>query len=130
MQQVVTVGGKQVVTGAAPEQLAALNSQAKIWMPISGAGAFYPTSWAVEDGSFLRVNNLTIGYTFPATQLGKIKISSLRVYVTGNNLAILTGYSGYDPEVNTRRATPITPGVDYSAYPRSRSFFFGLNLTL
>lgn len=130
MQQVITVGGKQVVTGASPEQLAALNGNAKIWMPISGAGAFYPTSWAVEDGSFLRVNNVTLGYTFPAKQLGKVKISSLRIYVTGNNLAILTRYSGYDPEVNTRRATPVTPGVDYSAYPRSRSFFFGINLTL
>lgn len=130
IQQVITVGGKQVVTGASPEELAAVNGDARIWMPISGAGAFYPTSWAVEDGSFLRINNITIGYTFPSKWLSRAKISSLRIYATGNNLAVLTGYSGYDPEVNSRRSTPITPGVDYAAYPRSRSFFFGLNLTL
>lgn len=130
IQQVTTVGGKQVVTGASPEELAAVNGNAKIWMPISGAGAFYPTSWSVEDGSFLRINNITVGYTFPSRWLSRVKINSLRIYATGNNLAILTRYTGYDPEVNTRRATPITPGVDYAAYPRSRSFFFGLNLTL
>ncbi|WP_223151790.1 SusC/RagA family TonB-linked outer membrane protein [Chitinophaga qingshengii] len=130
IQQVVTIGGKQAVTGASPEELAAVNANAKIWMPLSGAGAFYPTSWAVEDGSFLRVNNVTIGYTFPSKWLSRAKIGSLRVYATGNNLAVLTRYTGYDPEVNTRRSTPITPGVDYAAYPRSRSFFFGLNLTL
>ncbi|WP_211092543.1 SusC/RagA family TonB-linked outer membrane protein [Chitinophaga varians] len=130
IQQVITVGGRQVVTGASPEELAAVNSNAKIWMPISGAGAFYPTSWALEDGSFLRINNITIGYTFPAKWLGRAKIGSLRIYATGNNLAVLTRYTGYDPEVNSRRSTPITPGVDYAAYPRSRSFFFGLNLTL
>ncbi|MBC9913824.1 TonB-dependent receptor [Chitinophaga varians] len=130
IQQVITVGGKQVVTGASPEELAAVNSGANIWMPISGAGAFYPTSWAVEDGSFLRINNITIGYTFPSRWLSRAKIGSLRIYATGNNLAVLTRYTGYDPEVNSRRSTPITPGVDYAAYPRSRSFFFGLNLTL
>ncbi len=45
--------------------LSALNANAKIWQPIKGAGAFYPSSWAIEDGSFLRFNNLTIGYTLP-----------------------------------------------------------------
>lgn len=130
VQRVSTVGGKQVVTGVAPDQLAALNSHAKIWQPISGAGAFYPTSWVMEDGSFLRLNNITLGYTFPQSLLKKAKIANLRAYVTVNNLAVLTNYTGYDPEVNARRQTPLTPGVDYSAYPRSRAFLFGLNLTL
>jgi hypothetical protein len=53
----------------------------------------------------------------------------VRVYVTGSNLFCLTPYSGYDPEVDTRRTTPLTPGVDYSAYPKSIGFVAGLNLT-
>lgn len=130
IQQVVTISGKQVVTGIAPDKLAAINKNASIWIPISGVGAWYPTSWAMEDGSFLRINNISLGFTFPARLLKPIKIKSLRVYGTVNNLAVITGYSGYDPEVNTRRATPVTPGVDWSAYPRSRIFILGLNLSL
>lgn len=130
VQKVVTISGQQVVTGAPPAELAALNKNATIWMPISGVGAWYPTSWAMEDGSFLRINNITLGYTLPTSLLNRVKIKSLRVYGTVNNLAVLTGYSGYDPEVNTRRTTPVTPGVDWSAYPRSRSFILGLNLSL
>ncbi|WP_276480474.1 SusC/RagA family TonB-linked outer membrane protein [Paraflavitalea pollutisoli] len=130
VQRVTTVGGKQVVTGVAPDLLAELNKNAQIWQPIAGAGAFYPTSWVMEDGSFLRLNNITLGYAFPQSLLKKAKMGNLRAYVTVNNIAVLTGYSGYDPEVNARRQTPLTPGVDYSAYPRSRAFFFGLNLSL
>ena len=53
------------VYGIPPDQLAALNANATIWQPLKSAGAFYPSSWAIEDGSFLRINNVTIGYTFP-----------------------------------------------------------------
>lgn len=112
-----------------PQQLERLNANARIWRPLTSASSFFVHSWAVEDGSFLRVNNLTIGYTIPKKILSRAKISNLRVYATGNNLAILTNYSGYDPEVNTRRNTPLTPGVDYSAYPRSRAYIFGVNLS-
>ena len=56
-------------------------------------------------------------------------VARLRVYATVNNVAVLTGYSGYDPEVNVRNSNPVTPGVDYSAYPRSRSFIGGINVT-
>lgn len=117
--------------GAAPDQLKAINANAKIWQPITGTGAFYPSSWAIEDGSFLRINNVTLGYSLPVktlVQLSKLHISRLRVYVTANNLAVLTSYTGYDPEVSVRRS-PLTPGLDYSAYPRSRSYVFGLNVT-
>ncbi len=113
-----------------PAALAALNTNAKIWSPLRSASSFYVHSWAVEDGSFLRVNNITLGYTLPSSILNKVKINKLRFYGTVNNLAVLTNYSGYDPEVNTRRSTPLTPGVDYSAYPRSRAFIFGANLSL
>lgn len=117
----------QVVTD--PEQLAAMNANAKLWAPLTTASSFYVHSWAVEDGSFLRVNNVTLGYTLPQNWLTRVKIKSFRVYGTVNNLAILTNYSGYDPEVNTRRRTPLTPGVDYSAYPRSRAYIVGVNLS-
>jgi hypothetical protein len=117
----------QVVTD--PAELAALNKNATIWQPVKSSTAFYPQSWAVEKGSFLRLNNITLGYTIPSDIIQKIKIQKLRAYVTLNNLAVLTDYTGYDPEVNTRRSTPVTPGVDFSAYPRSTSYIFGLNVT-
>ncbi len=124
-----TVGGitKAYAFGAAPAVLDSINNGAKIWFPIEGGGAFYPHSWAVEDGSFLRLNNITIGYSLPVKSLVKLHISKLRVYTTMNNLAVLTSYSGYDPEVSVRK-NPLTPGLDYSAYPKNRSFIFGVNV--
>lgn len=113
-----------------PAALTALNANAKIWSPLTTASSFYVHSWAIEDGSFLRLNNVTLGYTLPSSIMKKIKISNFRVYGTVNNVFVLTNYSGYDPEVNTRRSTPLTPGVDYAAYPRSRAFIVGLNLSL
>ena len=113
-----------------PAQLAKLNEGATLWQPLRSASSFNVHSWAIEDGSFLRINNLTLGYTLPSRLTQKAKIKSLRFYGTVNNLAIFTNYTGFDPEVNTRRNTPLTPGVDYSAYPRSRAFIFGVNLSL
>jgi TonB-linked SusC/RagA family outer membrane protein len=107
--------------------LNAMNANASIWAAPTGRYAI--TSWAIEDGSFLRLNNLTIGYTLPAGLLKKVYISNLRVYIAAYNLCTFSKYSGYDPEVDTRRSTPATPGVDYSAYPKSRSFNFGVNVT-
>ena len=114
-----------VITDAAA--LAGANADAEIWSPNLGRYLFH--SWAVEDGSFLRVSNVTLGYTLPSSLTRKIAIQNLRLYVTGNNLFTFTNYSGYDPEVDTRRKTPLTPGVDYSAYPRSRMYLVGLNVT-
>lgn len=118
----------QVVTD--PTELAAMNENATIWSPLTSASSFWVHSWAVEDGSFLRINNITLGYSLPKSILSKARISNLRVYGTVNNLAVFTNYSGYDPEVNTRRSTPMTPGVDYAAYPKSRTYIFGINVTL
>jgi TonB-linked SusC/RagA family outer membrane protein len=113
-----------------PVQLAALNVNAKLWRPVSSGGAsFQVHSWAVEDGSFIRINNISLGYNFPVKAIKGLGISKLRLYVTGNNLGIITSYTGYDPEVNARRSNPLTPGVDYSAYPKSRLYMFGLNAT-
>jgi len=118
------------IIGIPPDQLAALNADSTIWQPGRGTGAsaFIPHSWTIEDGSFLRINNLTIGYNLPKKNIAGLKMSNLRFYLTANNLAILTNYSGYDPEVSVRNS-PLTPGLDYSAYPKSRSFIFGVNAT-
>ena len=118
----------QVVTD--PAALAKLNENASLWIPSTASTSFILHSWAIEDGSFVRINNISLGYNLPAALLKKAKIQSARLYFTANNLAVFTGYSGYDPEVSTRRRTPETPGVDYSAYPRSRSFIAGINLSL
>ena len=77
----------------------------------------------------MRINNVTLGYTLPKDWLSKARISNLRFYGTVNNLATITDYSGYDPDVTSRRSDPLTPGVDFAAYPRSRTWIFGLNVT-
>jgi TonB-linked SusC/RagA family outer membrane protein len=114
----------QLVTD--PATLTALNENTTMWSPYMQRFVF--SDWAVEDGSFLRLNTLTLGYTFPEEVTSKAKLSKLRLYVTGHNVFIVTNYSGLDPEVSTRRKTPLTPGVDYSPFPRSRQVVFGLNL--
>ena len=116
--------GEQITDAAT---LRSVNAGKTMWNPAVGNAIF--SSWAVEDGSFLRLQSATIGYTLPEDLTKKIYIRKLRVYVTGTNLFCLTKYSGYDPEVDTRRSTPLTPGVDYSAYPKSIGFVAGINLT-
>lgn len=116
----------QVVTD--PDALKALNANATIWTPVR-VQRYWLHSWAVEDGSFLRINNVTLGYTLPTNLLSKVGVSRLRAFATINNLAVFTKYSGYDPEVSTRRTDPLTQGVDFAGYPRSRAVVFGVNLT-
>ena len=122
------INSSNQAVGIPPDQLAALNANASIWQPIKSAGAFYPSSWSMEDGSFLRINNISIGYSLPVTSIAGLRMSKLRFYFTANNLAIFTRYTGYDPEVSVA-TSPLTPGLDYSAYPKSRSFIFGINAT-
>lgn len=114
-------------SNANPTRLRELNQNANIWSPIMTSTPFH--SWAVEDGSFLRVNNITLGYTFPSSMIKKALIKSLRIYATAYNLHTFTKYTGMDPEVSTRRDTPLTPNVDYSAYPKSRQFVAGVNVS-
>ncbi len=109
------------------DKLAAMNEGATYWSPYMDRITL--TDYFIEDGSFLRLSTLTLGYTIPKSLVDKARINSLRFYATAYNVFCLTNYSGFDPEVSTRRKTPLTPGVDYSAYPRSRQIVFGLNLT-
>ncbi|MDP4712550.1 MAG: TonB-dependent receptor [Saprospiraceae bacterium] len=121
----------EVVTDLAT--LAQMNAGKNIWSHTSfGVAQATIHSWAVEDGSHLRLNNVNLGYTLPAQLTSRLGISQLRIYATGNNLKLWTNYSGYDPEVSTSRSSAfsaLTPGVDYSAFPRSRSYTFGVNVT-
>jgi hypothetical protein len=109
-----------------PDELTAMNANTTMWSPYTSKMIF--SDWAVEDGSFLRLNTLTLGYTLPRSLTTKAKLQAVRFYVTGYNLFCWTSYSGYDPEVSTIRRTNLTPGVDYSAYPKSRQFVIGVNL--
>lgn len=109
-----------------PQKLAEMNANTTMWSPLTDRMIF--SDWAVEDASFLRLNTLTLGYTLPKTLTMKAKIQTLRLYATAYNVFCLTNYSGYDPEVSSIRKTNLTPGVDYSAYPKSRQFVIGVNL--
>lgn len=105
-----------------------------IWTPWSfGNAVIVPTSWAVEDGSYLRLQNVTVGYTLPEKFTAKFGCRQLRVYSTLNNVFVLTHYSGYDPEVSSairgNSASGLTPGVDYSCYPKSFGALLGVNIT-
>lgn len=107
--------------------LAAYNRNATMWNPMSLTNAV-TMSYAIEDGSFLRLNTLSLGYTLPRKLTQKVGIESCRFYVSGYNLFTFTSYSGYDPEVDI--ATGLTPNIDNNRYPRSRSYTFGVQLSL
>ncbi|MFK5972274.1 MAG: TonB-dependent receptor [Flavobacteriaceae bacterium] len=85
-----------------------------------------PNSYYVEDGSYLRLKNATIGYTLPSSALGRIGISSLRLYLTGSNLFTITDYEGFDPEVIP--IDNLTLGLDRRINPLSRTIIFGVNV--
>ena len=109
------------------EQLKEMNKDKTMWIASNGLAPLH--SWVIEDGSFLRLNNMTLGYSIPQKLLDKLRIKQLRIYITGYNLWIWTNYSGYDPEASMIFGASYTPGVDWNAYPKSRSFSVGLNLT-
>ncbi len=81
----------------------------------------------IEDGSYLRLKTLSVGYTFDNKLINKLKLKKARIYVSAQNILTLTKYSGYDPEVSIRNSA-LTPGLDFSAYPRAMSVNVGLNL--
>ena len=88
-----------------------------------------PSSVWIEDGSFVKLKNVSIGYTLPTSLLSKYSISKVRAYVSAQNLFFITKYTGLDPEIGIQNANATQNGVDNGAYPSSRSFTFGLNVT-
>ncbi len=113
-----------------PTALAALNANTNYCSFFSEYGIV--SSKFIEDASYLRLNTLTVGYTFPKNWMNKIGLQNARVYFTGSNLFCIDGYSGIDPDVNTKTdgkdGFP-TPYFDYQSYPKARTYTFGVNLT-
>ena len=93
-----------------------------------GGGNMYYSTRTLEDGSYLRLKTVQLGYVFPQSILRKIGVSKLRVYVAAQNLYTWTKYTGYDPEVAIYNSA-LTPSFDYLSYPRSRTLTGGLNIT-
>lgn len=134
--QIYDIQNGELVPVVEPDALDALNTGAKYGVPYMENGTVLSTF--VEDASFLRLNTLTVGYTFPKAWTKKIGMQRARVYATAGNLFTITGYSGIDPEVNadpnkstTAANTGNYPllGMDYGTYPRARTFTFGVNIT-
>lgn len=100
--------------------------------PAPGASGFHAgnsfTDRMIENGSFLRVRNVTLGYTLPSALLNRVKLKSARLYVTGQNLFTFTNYSWYNPEVSLNGDSVYTPGVDQGTYPAIRTYTVGLSL--
>ncbi len=106
------------------------------WTPDNPSNTLYRTggqgpqgkfsSRTVEDGSYLRLKTVSLGYNFPNEWVKRIGLQTLRLHATGQNVFTFTRYSGMDPEVSVRNST-LTPGYDYSAYPQGRTVVFGLN---
>lgn len=119
----------QITPVVAPADLNALNANTTTFIPF--AESTMTSTYAIEDGSFLRLNTFTLGYSLPENILTKIGFSNLRVYGTIYNAFTITGYNGLDPEVNpdsSRNGDYPTPGLDYGSYPRPRSFTLGVNV--
>lgn len=87
------------------------------------------SSWHIEDGSYMRIREITFGFTFLKQTVSRLGISTLRIYGSAFNPFTFTNYSGYNPEVSTD-SSPIMQGVDYGTYPLAKSFVFGINFTL
>lgn len=127
--KIYDVVGGQLVALTTPEQLDAANVNAKLPLAYSENG--YVSTLGIEDGSYLRLNTLTLGYTLPKQFIKKAGISNLRVYGSIYNVFTITGYSGLDAEVNTNTSTSDYPkwGLDWGTYPRARSFVLGVNIS-
>ncbi|MBQ9893551.1 MAG: TonB-dependent receptor [Bacteroidales bacterium] len=108
-----------------PVAYAEANKDATMWSPVMQKAIV--TDYGIEDGSFLRLQSLTLGYSLPAKLINKLHLTKFRIYATGTNLFCLTKYSGYDPEVDCRRSA-LTPGCDFSAYPKAIGGVLGVNI--
>ena len=114
---------------AAIAKLNELNQGATIWNP-SVVSTMPLIDYAVEDASFLRIQNVTLGYTLPKKFVKRLALSNVRFYFTGYNLLTITSYSGSDPETDvSSKKNAMCPGIDYAAYPKSRLYVFGVNVS-
>jgi TonB-linked SusC/RagA family outer membrane protein len=119
-------GDRMVSNANYVTQYQEVNANATIFNPVD-IGKKVTHSYFIEDGSFVRLQDVTLGYRLPQGLLNRMKINNLRIFFSGYNLFLLTKYTGYDPEVDVQ--TSLTPGIDYNRYPRSRNFLAGINIT-
>ena len=110
----------------AVETYIGMNANATTWNPADLVTKAMISNF-VEDGSFVRCSDVTLGYTLPTDLTAKWGVSKLRVYASASNLFILTNYSGFDPEVDVQSG--LTPSMDYNRYPRNRQFSLGVNVS-
>jgi hypothetical protein len=83
----------------------------------------------LEDGSYMRLKNITLGYTLPTTLISKIKLSSARVYLSGQNVFTITNYTGLDPEITATASNTLTQGIEFFSMPQPRVFMGGFNIS-
>lgn len=108
------------------------------WTPQNASSTQYarvpslrPADYLVEDGSFIRLQTVRMGYSFPSKTTSALNLKSAKIYIAGNNLAVFTKYSGYDPEVTSNQVDyryPFVQGFDYGGFPRARTYMMGLNI--
>jgi TonB-linked SusC/RagA family outer membrane protein len=122
-------GWKPTLYNASGEKVMEGNATGNYRMP-GGVAENYCLSQFIEDGSFLRLSNVTLSYNFPRQLVNRLHLNKIRIFVTGNNLYCWTNYYGFDPEVNTKQGNlgDFMPSLDYGSYPRARSFSAGLNV--
>ena len=129
-------GNRQFMEGTTGADINQFASMVDRWTPsnptsniprVKGSRPDAYTSRVVEDGSFLRLKTIQLGYTIPKSLMKKFAIQNIRAFASAQNIFTLTNYSGSDPEVSVRHSA-MTPGVDYSAYPRALTLTFGLNV--
>jgi len=104
-----------------------INNQNNTMYVAKGDGDKVYSSRVIEDGSYIRLKTLQLGYTLPIKDAKRLNIQSFRIYASAQNLWTLTNYTGYDPEVSAY-SSALTPGFDYSVYPRAKTMTIGINL--
>jgi TonB-dependent starch-binding outer membrane protein SusC len=127
--KIYDVVGGQITPVVDPAALDALNANATTYLPF--AENTMTSTFGIEDGSFLRLNTVTLGYTLPKSIGGVNLFQRVRIYGSIYNALLITGYNGLDPEVSSdesRNGDYPTPGLDYGTYPRPRSYTLGINL--
>ncbi|NQX53202.1 TonB-dependent receptor [Pedobacter panaciterrae] len=87
------------------------------------------STFYIQDGSYFRCTNITLGYSLPKSVSNKLKVSNVRIYASVDNAFTITDYKGYNPEVDYSKGSNLTPGVDYGNYPLARAYNLGLKLT-
>lgn len=127
-QELESLSGQQNASVTALQRWTPTNPSDLIHRPFEDPSTVN-TSRYVEDASFLRLKNITLGYHLPHSITSKIKLSGIKVYVSAQNFLTWTNYSGFDPEVNRNEQSTISQGIDNSVYPVSKSYLAGLNIT-